>query len=550
MADTNPNDISAYLGMTPAQLDALMSQFQPSEEDKRASRQQAAFAAAAGLLGNMYKPTGMGLAAGIQGGLLGYNSELKDRTQQRGQNLTQAIALRRAGQDAQAQARRNMFADQLSGIVSPQSSGQTVPQQMPQQAPQGQGMPQIPSGALPGINTGAPPPLPQQMPQQSMSQQGNEPPLVKQLLDMGIPPAAIQAAGASDNPIATIQLLIKEYNQPHFGQGKIPLIRTREGFKAANVEGGNAALAAQVSAEETAKGLAQNPFQIVKGLDAQGREVQGYAPQLYGAPPVPGAQRPPTQFNLQNPTPQDLAAIAADMRAQGISGGPPQLGGPMVGPNPIEQATKMGAVASQTAQNTDISKTFGENYSKAVQAEFQAPGNIAKYEQMKSYLSNVNTGKAAPTVQKLKAYASYFAPDLAKEWTNETPYAQAATSFANELALQLRNPASGAGMPGNLSNTDRDFLVSMIAGVGNDPRAIPIMIDARVAMEKRNQEIGKMARAYRQKNGTIDENFYQQVQEFADTHPIFPPVESLKSQAISTPKDAIEAEMRKRGLLK
>jgi len=177
---------------------------------------------------------------------------------------------------------------------------------------------------------------------------------------------------------------------------------------------------------------------------------------------------------------------------------------------------------AQQAQDTKINEGFATDYSNIVDAEKNAPGNIGKYDLMKQYLAKVNTGKAAPSIQSLKSYAAYFAPDLAKSWTQDVPYAQAAAALSNEIALQLRNPATGAGMPGSMSNSDRDFLTSMTASAANDPRAIPMMLDARIALEKRAQDIGKLARQYRSENGKIDEGFYQKVQDFADSHPLFP----------------------------
>ena len=76
-------------------------------------------------------------------------------------------------------------------------------------------------------------------------------------------------------------------------------------------------------------------------------------------------------------------------------------------------------------------------------------------------------------------------------------------------------------MPGSMSNSDRDFLVSMTANTANDPRAIPLMLDMRIALEKRAQEVGQLARNYRQQNGTIDENFYKQLQDYSNSHPMF-----------------------------
>ena len=108
--------------------------------------------------------------------------------------------------------------------------------------------------------------------------------------------------------------------------------------------------------------------------------------------------------------------------------------------------TKEQAVRSQ--QN-EINKNFAATYNDAINAEYQAPTKIAKLGQLKTYLQQADTGKLTPSIITLKAYASSIAPDLAKEWTKEVPYAQAAQQLSSEMALQLRNPAGGAGMPGS-----------------------------------------------------------------------------------------------------
>ena len=203
-------------------------------------------------------------------------------------------------------------------------------------------------------------------------------------------------------------------------------------------------------------------------------------------------------------------------------------------PNPLAMKQAEGAIQSQTAQNTLIGEGQGKDYLSVLDAEKAAPGNIAKYELMKNYLGKVETGKLAPSVLGLKSIAAYVAPNLAKEWTKDVPYAQASASLSNEIALQLRNPQGGAGMPGSMSDSDRNFLVSMTANASNDPRAIPMMLDARIAMEKRSQEVGKLARSYRQQHGTIDEGFYQQLQDWSNAHPMFKDVaQQMPPAAIS-----------------
>ena len=56
-----------------AQIQALSGSQGLTEDEKRSQRAQAAFAAAAGLLSNMYRPTGIGIGQGISAGLLGFN---------------------------------------------------------------------------------------------------------------------------------------------------------------------------------------------------------------------------------------------------------------------------------------------------------------------------------------------------------------------------------------------------------------------------------------------------------------------------------------------
>jgi hypothetical protein len=100
--------------------------------------------------------------------------------------------------------------------------------------------------------------------------------------------------------------------------------------------------------------------------------------------------------------------------------------------------------------------------------------------------------------------------------------AQAARALANQLALEMRNPAGGAGMPGAMSDKDREFLIQMIPSLESDPGAVNKMIEYRVRLEKRSQRVAKMARDYRKKNGKFDEGFFDELQVWSDKNPLFP----------------------------
>ena len=465
-------------------LQGLLAQFQPTEEDRKRARQQALMAASLSLLG---RPKGAEYQSFGQAGLLGmglYNNQLAGIPQQRMESLKTYAGLQELLQKQREFAlkeqqanRRNKFQDSIYGELDGT---------------------QAPAGAAQPAQGG----------------------VVGQLVQMGVDPMQIRLAMASSDPEKELLKLAEEARKPLFGAGKVPIVRKGSGFQVSVPEGFNDALANQATAEKTAEEQAKASFDLIPVPMGNGQTqmmTRADAAKLF-------TQRAPAQpkpYGLRgNFTPQELARIQAD--ANGSNPFPVQYGGSVgTTPNPLDMKRAEGEIQTRNEQNNVIAKGQGEDYLNIVKAEKDATGTIAKYDLMKSYLSKVETGKLAPSVLGLKSVAAYVAPNLAKEWTKDVPYAQASAALSNEIALQLRNPQGGAGMPGALSDRDREFLVSMTANSANDPRAIPMMLDARIAMEKRAQEVGRMARQYRQRNGQLDEGFYEQLRNYSEEHPLF-----------------------------
>ena len=170
-----------------------------------------------------------------------------------------------------------------------------------------------------------------------------------------------------------------------------------------------------------------------------------------------------------------------------------------------------------------VGKELGDMYSSLLRADMNAPATIAKYDRLGSLLGQVQTGKFKGTTVELKAAAKSLGIDLnALGVKDDVAPSQAATALANQLALEMRNPAGGAGMPGAMSDKDREFLVQMIPSLENDPQAIGQMVDYRKRLAKRDQQVAKLAREYRQKNGKFDEGFFDQLQSWSEKNPLFP----------------------------
>jgi hypothetical protein len=170
-----------------------------------------------------------------------------------------------------------------------------------------------------------------------------------------------------------------------------------------------------------------------------------------------------------------------------------------------------------------VGRETGEIYSGLLKADMNAPATIAKYDRLGSLLKQATPGKFKGTTTDIKAAAKGLGMDLgAMGITDDVAPAQASRALSNQLALELRNPAGGAGMPGALSDKDREFLLQSIPGLENDPGAVEKMIEYRVKLAKREQQVARMARDYRRKKGTFDEGFFDQLQEWSNQNNLFP----------------------------
>ena len=165
----------------------------------------------------------------------------------------------------------------------------------------------------------------------------------------------------------------------------------------------------------------------------------------------------------------------------------------------------------EKAENTEVGKGLGETYNKLQAAGLTAPARIERAKQMASYLEGYNTGKLTPAgveiASALKSMGYNIDPNL--------PNKQAAISLTNQMAMEARNPASGGGLPGATSDSDRNFLVDTVANIGKDPGANRRWIDAQIKLAKRDQDVARLAREYRKKNGTL-EGFPEYIGEWAN----------------------------------
>lgn len=242
-----------------------------------------------------------------------------------------------------------------------------------------------------------------------------------------------------------------------------------------------------------------------------------------------------------------LAQLQAKLAAQSANAGNDRVVGPDGKLHYMShaQARQPGVVAwappgtqitndmrQETEEDKAIGKGMGEQYLKIQQAGLDAPHQIAKYDRLANLLDGIKTNRLAPTFANIASIAEGFGIKLDPRLGPK----QAAEALTNEIALTLRNPAGGAGMPGALSDADREYLRSMTPGLGKNPEANKLIIETATALAKRDQEIAKLARDYRRKNGKLDEGFYDAIEDYANAHPLFAKAATSPSAAAAPSK--------------
>ncbi|RYD69107.1 MAG: hypothetical protein EOP84_29100 [Verrucomicrobiaceae bacterium] len=166
-----------------------------------------------------------------------------------------------------------------------------------------------------------------------------------------------------------------------------------------------------------------------------------------------------------------------------------------------------------------VGKFFGDAYANIQNAGFSAQSKVSRYNRLGELLEGVNTGKfSAAGLEVAKAGQSLgfnIDPNIGNK--------EAAQALASEIALELRNPSGGAGMPGAMSDKDREFLVSMVPGLATTPQGRKQMLETAQKLAQRDVQVSKIAREYRKRNGTIDEGFYDELARYSEQNPLFKP---------------------------
>lgn len=189
----------------------------------------------------------------------------------------------------------------------------------------------------------------------------------------------------------------------------------------------------------------------------------------------------------------------------------------------------------ESEEQKALGKDLAEQYSTTQKTAMSSSGLLNKLNRAEQLMQGINTGKLAPAANEVAAVAESFGIKL----DPKLPQKQAFSALSNELALRAKNAGGENLMPGAMSEADRVFLQQMSPSMSNTPEGNRLIIETNKRLAKRDVEIAKMAREYRNKNRTLN-GFAEELANFSDKNPLFKDIQpAAASSSIRSQADAI-----------
>lgn len=290
--------------------------------------------------------------------------------------------------------------------------------------------------------------------------------------------------------------------------------------------------------KQTGQSIGRLPVrQVVNGFntDLYAPKAPGYFPSLpTGVQPGPGG----SAMNIPGITSAMAAQAAATKGAETAATTPyefidlPQPDGSTVR---IPKAAALGLGGSGSLigsrSQTPGDKAYAEDTSKAVSEQYQtmqktaqqASVKIAKLQQIDTLLGDFEGGKYAPAGVEIASALNSLGYKMSPKMSN----AQAADALSKMFALELRDPSSGGGLPGSMSDADREYLAKATPGLMQSAAGRHQLVGIQTSVLQRQRDVADLARKWQGRAGRLDKpdrngkTFFDYLDIYANTHPLF-----------------------------
>lgn len=198
-------------------------------------------------------------------------------------------------------------------------------------------------------------------------------------------------------------------------------------------------------------------------------------------------------------------------------------------------ASQMVVMKEEGEEAKTVGKFYGDQFASLQKDGLEAQNKLAALQRMRQLMQGWSSGKLTPVLKDIAGYAAEFGikldPNLGPK--------EAFESLSNEMAMQARNPSGGAGMPGAMSDADREFLKNTVPNLAKSPQGNLLIMETQRRLAQRTIDVAKFAAEYRRRNGKMDTNFQTELLSWANEHPLFA---DLSPKGRTTPKGATNVD--------
>lgn len=337
--------------------------------------------------------------------------------------------------------------------------------------------------------------------------------------DMSQMQALAQMLQASDNPMSQemgTNVAMADMQQRMDAANKMAMLKAMLPFEVDKAKQLAAAQPEKFGEPKEVAGPDGKPMLVTIGDRGTVKPVDGFGPKVTAPPGYRVAAN--GGFEAIPGGPADPAVIAESKRRESEATLPARLAVAAAGRN----ATNVNLPSQEKEYDKTVGKQFAETFGELQAGAREASSRNAQLDELDRLLSQAETGTLTPALTKVKALGKSLGMDLeALGITDDVGPLQAAQALSGQLALQLRNPEGGAGMPGAMSDKDREFLQAMVPGLGQTPEGRKMLIAAQKKVNQRSIQVAKLARDYANKNGRLDTGFYDELAAFSEQNQLF-----------------------------
>lgn len=209
------------------------------------------------------------------------------------------------------------------------------------------------------------------------------------------------------------------------------------------------------------------------------------------------------KLNAQFYLPESIAAFNENLRNTGLKDY-----SLLERVDPVKEAYQVGVITDIRASNKKRSEAFSS-----------AANLRGKLDTMEEILdSGLQTGALASLSKSAKGLVQSLFPNTPIEGLAE---AEVFTALSNQLALLIRNPESGMGLPGATSNADLIFLKDSVPGLQKSPEGNKMLIEVyRKTYDFQKSMVQEQARLISENGGVPPLDMEERMVEFVNAQDI------------------------------